>query len=353
LPQALGRYTEQEIRGQPEVWERVLGETTSAAQAFRSLWEAASPGQVILTGCGSSYNLSLAAAPILQRELRVPCRALPSSELLCAPEEAFLGGRPPLLVAVSRSGETTETVWAARRLRDRGAATVAVTCAKSGPLLQASQLALVLPVEERSIVMTASFTSLLLALVCLAADLAGDSLQAAELRRIPGIAAGEMARLADHARGCDPAARFFVYLGSGPMFGMACEGALKMTEMALIPGCAYHTLEYLHGPKAAASPDSVIVGVLSPRGRVYEREVLRQVAGLGARVIALGEGVDGVTAVSLPVSLDSIAAMLLDGIWLQWLALHVARARGLDPDAPRFLQPVVTWNQFPLEGGEE
>jgi glucosamine--fructose-6-phosphate aminotransferase (isomerizing) len=353
LSKALGRYTEQEIRAQPEVWERVLGEAASAARAFRSLWEMASPDQIVLTGCGSSYYLAIVAAHLFQEALRVPCRALPSSEILFASERLLRGGRMPLMIAISRSGETTETVWAARRFRDWGAATVAVTCAGSGPLLQVSQFALVLPVEERSIVMTASFTSLLLALAYLAADLAGDALQAAELRRIPGIAAGEIDRLADDARGGDPAARFFVYLGSGAMFGMACEGALKMTEMALTPGCAYYTLEYLHGPKAAAAPDSVIVGVLSLRGRAYEREVLRQVVGLGARVIALGDGVDGATAVSLPVPLGSVAAMLLDGIWLQWLALHVARARGLDPDAPRFLQPVVTWNQFPLEGGEE
>ncbi|MDQ7843527.1 MAG: SIS domain-containing protein [Armatimonadota bacterium] len=352
MAQALGRYTEEEIRAQPEVWERVLGETASAARAVRQLWETTAPDQILLTGCGSSYYLAIAAAHLLQDALRVPCRALPSSEILFASEDLLLGGRPSLLIAVSRSGETTETVWAARRLRDRGATTLAVTCAGSGPLLQASQLALVLPVEERSIVMTASFTSLLLALAYLAADLAGDSRQAAELRGIPAVAAGEIDRLSDQARGCDFAARFFVYLGSGAMFAIACEGALKMTEMALTPGCAYHTLEYLHGPKAAAS-EGVVIGVLSSRGAAYEREVLRQVAGLGARVIALGDGVDGVTAVPLPVSLGSVAAMLLDGIWLQWLALHAARARGVDPDTPRFLQPVVTWARFPLEGGEQ
>jgi len=352
LAEVLGRFTEQEILAQPRVWEDVLHAAARSMQAFRDLWRGSAPEQVLLTGCGSSYYLSIAAAHILQGQLRVPCRAWPSSELLFAPEDAHAGGRPPLLIAVSRSGETTETVWAAKRLRERGAVTVALTCAAGGPLLQASQLAFVLPVEERSIVMTGSFTSLLLVLASLAADLAGDGGLAADLRKAPAVAAREISRLGDHARGCVDAARFFVYLGSGPMFGIACEGALKMTEMALIPGCAYHTLEYLHGPKAAASPDMVVIGVLSQRGAPHEREVLRQIAGLGARVIAVGETVDGIAALPLPVPLGSVPAMLLGSIWLQWLALHAARARGLDPDAPRFLQPVVTWNGFHQKGGE-
>jgi len=352
LAQVLGRFTEREILAQPQAWERVLDETARTGEAFRHLWQSAAPEQILLTGCGSSYYLAIAAAPILQRRLGVPCRAWPSSELLFAPEDAVTGPRPPLLIAVSRSGETTETVWAAKRLRDRGAVTVAVTCAAGGPLIQASQLGFVLPVEERSIVMTGSFTSLLLALVHLAAGLAGDAHLGAELRKTPAVAAAELDRLSDHALGCVDAARFFVYLGSGPMFGIACEGALKMTEMALIPGCAYHTLEYLHGPKAAASPDTVVIGVLSQRGAAHEREVLRQVAALGARVIAVGESVDGVAALPLPVPVGSVPAMLLGGIWMQWLALHAARARGLDPDVPRFLQAVVTWDGFPQEGGE-
>ncbi len=352
MSKAPGSFTEQEIRAQPPAWERVLGAVGATAQQFRSLWEAASPQQIFLTGCGSSYYLAVSAAHILQQTLRVPCRALPSSEIVFASDDVLLGHPRALLIAISRSGETTETVWAAKRLRERGAATMAVTCTERGPLLQTTDLALVLPVEERSVVMTVSFTSLLLALAALAGTFASDASLVGELQQLPATATREMDRLADLARDCARTARLFAYLGSGPMFGIACEGALKMTEMALIPGCAYHTLEYLHGPKAAASPDTVVIGVLSRRGGAHEREVLRRVAGVGARTIALGQAVDGVTAVALPVPLGSVAAMLLDAIWLQWLALHVARAQGLDPDAPRFLEPVVTWDEFP-EGGEQ
>lgn len=353
MADALGRFTEAEILAQPRVWAEVMHLAERTVAPLRDLWRSRPPAQLLLTGCGSSYYLALAGAYLLQAQLRVPCRALPSSEIAFAPDEATLGIPSLLLVALSRSGETTETVWAVERLRERGATTVALTCSGAGPLLQASHLAISLPVEERSVVMTGSFTSMLLTLAALAAGLAGDEPAALPLRRAPELAAGEMARLAAHARQVAAApSSGFVYLGTGPTFGLAAEGALKMTEMSLVPGSAYHTLEFLHGPRAAVSGETVVIGLLSAHGTAFQRRVLREVAALGARVVAVGEEVAGLTSLPLPAPPGSVAAMLLCAVWLQWLALHVARARGVDADAPRFLQPVVTWSEDLREGGE-
>ncbi|MDR7427792.1 MAG: SIS domain-containing protein [Armatimonadota bacterium] len=320
---------------------------------LRDLWHCSPPAQLLLTGCGSSYYLALVGAHLLQAQLRVPCRALPSSEIVFAPDEAALGASSLLLVALSRSGETTETVWAVERLRERGATTVALTCSATGPLLQASHLAIPLPVEERSVVMTGSFTSMLLTLAALAAALAGDEPALAALRPAPELAAAEMTALAAHAREVAAApSGGFVYLGTGPTFGLAAEGALKMVEMSLMPGWAYHTLEFLHGPRAAVSREMVVVGLLSAPGATFQRRVLQDVAALGARVVAVGEKVEGLPSLALPAPPGSLPAMLLGTVWLQWLALHTARARGVDPDAPRFLQPVVKWSEDLREGGE-
>src|SRR3989337_330163 len=121
-----GHLTEQEIRAQPRLWADVLASFHRPLPQLTDLWRSAAPDQVLLTGCCSSYYLALSAAHLLQAALRVPCRAFPSSEVLFAGEGMRVWTRPPLLIAISRSGETTETVWALQRLRAQGATTVLV-----------------------------------------------------------------------------------------------------------------------------------------------------------------------------------------------------------------------------------
>lgn len=340
-----GRLTEQEIFAQPRLWREALEEASRVLPAVRQLWSAARPAEILLTGCGSSYYLALTASALLQTATHVPCRALPSSEILFAdPGEG--PARRPLLIAISRSGETTETVWALQRFKESGAVTVAVTCHEAGTLSQNSDLSLTLPIEERSVVMTGSFTSMLLALASTAAGLGTDGSAWDDLQRIPDLGARQFTTLADRAQAAaGKAPPAFVYLGSGAMYGLACEGALKMTEMALLPSCAYHTLEFLHGPKAALAAGSLVVGLLSAPGLAYEQRVLTHVAGLGADVLALGgEGAD-LPSLSFPTAPGTLPGMLLGVAWMQLLAFYVARGRGVNPDTPRYLDPVVMWER--------
>ena len=347
-----GRLTEQEIRAQPRAWADALSAFHSHRPQATALWRSAAPDQVLLTGCGSSYYLALSAAHLLRSALRVPCQAVPSSEVLFVDKRIPLGPRPPLVIAISRSGETTETVWALERLRARGAVTIALTCSEDGALSRASDLSIAVPVQEHSIVMTASFTSMLLTLAALGATLSGDTNAVEALRRAPDLAAKDLPALIDHARGfADATPRVYAYLGSGALYGIASEGALKMTEMALVPGYAYHTLEYLHGPKAAVSPQTVIIGLLSEAGSPYEARVLRHLADLGAVVMVVGGQVENLPAARFTVEGDTVPAVLLATVWMQSLALSVARARGVDPDTPRFLEPVVTWDTSLQIGG--
>lgn len=347
-----GRLTEEEIRIQPEVWARTLDALPVHHARLLDIWRVAPAHRLLLTGCGSSYYLALSAAHVLHGSLNAPCVAVPSSEILFADRAAYWSSRPPLVVAISRSGETTETVWALERLQGWGATTVALTCHEGGALARRSDVAIRVPVRERSVVMTASFTSMLLALAAVGATLSGDMKTMDLLRQAPELAAGQLGALVDHATAAAGSpGGMYAFLGSGALFGLACEGALKMTEMALVPGSAYHTLEFLHGPKAALSSQMVIVGLLSRAGAPYEARVLAHLAALEARVVVVGERVGELTAVPLPAEPGTVPAILLAAVWLQLLALMVARHRGVEPDTPRFLDPVVTWDASLQIGG--
>ncbi|HET7095709.1 MAG TPA: SIS domain-containing protein, partial [Thermomicrobiales bacterium] len=172
---AAGRETKREILSQPETWAATLGRLRDAAGPIRQIWQSAPPQQAILTGCGSTYYAAAIAATILQTLTGVPARGVPASELLLYPESIYPRSGRTMLVAISRSGSTSETVKAASDFAAANAGPL-VTLSAHGdePLARLGALNLVFPeAQEQSIVQTRAFTSLLLATVALAAAWAG------------------------------------------------------------------------------------------------------------------------------------------------------------------------------------
>ena len=130
--------------------------------------------QVIFTGCGSTYFLALAAAALTQQMTGFPCRAFPASELWLYPRCSYVDGKT-LLVAVSRSGETTETLQACEAfIRDQRGALLTLSCYDQMPLAKLGSLNIVLPSgQEQSVAQTRAFSTLYLATVALACLWAG------------------------------------------------------------------------------------------------------------------------------------------------------------------------------------
>lgn len=347
-----GRLTRTDLWAQPRFWVRVRDQAPTLLDAVDAVWRARGPGAVYFTGCGSSFYLALVAADLWRAILRIPCEARPASELSFLSDEALDALPPALLVAISRSGQTTETLWAVRRFRDCRVPTAALTCEGEGVLAQTADVTLALPVEEGSVVMTASFTSMLALLATAASHLAGHPHPADGLGRAAALVEAHLPDLAERAAAV---ARHplgaYVFLGSGPWLGIAYEGALKMCEMALVPACAHAALEFLHGPRAIAGPDVGVVGLVGGPGAAYQEEVLRHAAVLGSPVASVGANVADVPSVPFPSGISELEALLMACVWVQLLALEVAARRGVNPDSPRHLQRVVTWNGARIPGG--
>ena len=107
-----GKFTRQEIFSQPESWALALEVLNNQCNVILDFSHKEKYKQVIFTGCGSTYYLSLAAAPLFQELTGLPARALPASELWLYPRSAYIPNHRTLLIAISRSGETTETLQA-------------------------------------------------------------------------------------------------------------------------------------------------------------------------------------------------------------------------------------------------
>lgn len=344
----LGTYTYREIVGQDEAWTATLAAAASEAASLRP-WLARPRRQVTFTGCGSTHYLSLSAAAIWQAVTGTQARACPASELWLYPD-LVLPKSPALLVAVSRSAETTETLRAVEVYRQRVDGDVlAVSCYERQPLVAAATRALVARgAEEESIAQTRSFTSMLLLAEYAALLAAGQDAGLAAIQALPALAARQIATYGQLAErlGHEQGIRRFVFLGSGSRYGLACEAMLKMKEMSLSASEAFHFLEFRHGPKSVVGPDMLVVGLLGQGAREQEAAVLAEVREMGASTLVLAED-EGATplpadhAVYLESGLgDALRGPLYLPV-LQLLAYHRATAKGLNPDAPRNLSAVV------------
>jgi len=343
-------HTYQEILSQPEVWPEALAVGQASMPRIRALWEGNRPGGLLFIGCGSTYYLSLTAAA-LARRAGLMASAMPASEVWLLGEEVWPGQNRVWLIAVSRSGETSETLGAVETFRRAGGQVViAVTCEPESELARRADWALVVPgAREQSIAQTRSFTSMLLLCQLLLAGLAGAGGLAERLRVLPALGR----RLLDQygglaaALGGDGRVERFFFLGNGPLYGLAQEAMLKMKEMSLSHSEAFHTLEFRHGPKSLVDERALVVGLLSDQTRPQEAAVLAEMRALGGHTLALANEGDAASCgdpeylICLGSGLRTAERLVLYLPVLQLLAYHRALARGLDPDQPRHLSAAV------------
>ena len=137
------------------------------------LWKAHPNPRVLFTGCGSTYYLSLAAASLFQELTGRGARAVPGGELILYPDSAYEADMPTLLVAISRSGTTTETVAAVQKFKqaDRGPVLV-ITNYENTPLVQLGDISMIIPAgQEESVAQTRSFASMYVAATTFRSDL--------------------------------------------------------------------------------------------------------------------------------------------------------------------------------------
>ncbi|CAA9529925.1 MAG: Glucosamine-6-phosphate deaminase [isomerizing], alternative [uncultured Thermomicrobiales bacterium] len=342
-------FAADEIRSQPEIWEATLA---SVPDQWRRIAPHLSfePGtQVLFTGSGTSFYLALSAAHAFQEVTGCAARAVPASEIFLSPASTVPKHGPVVAFLFSRSGTTSEAVLAARHLtRTRpGARTIAISCNAGTPLAAATDHAIELPhAAERSMVMTRSFTTMLLAAQMVAATVAGDGALRADLVRLPNLLRRRFADFEAFARewGGNAALRRFVYLGLGPNYGLAEEATLKLKEMTQVPCSAYNPLEFRHGPVSTVTGDTAVILLAGERERAYLGDVATDVHGHGAKVATIGPYPLDHAGVSLalPGDLSDLARAVLYLPPAQLLAHARAELLGLDPDAPRLLNPVVT-----------
>jgi glucosamine--fructose-6-phosphate aminotransferase (isomerizing) len=325
-------HTEREILSQPEVWQQTL----AALDPVSFLGAVDGISDIVVTGCGSTHYLAMTAAALL-RDTGRRALALPASELLDVAQPQLTDPAGTLLLAISRSGTTTETVRAVEHFRGFGGRRVAaITCYPDSTLAKKADVAWVAPAAaEQSVAQTRSFTSMTLLVSALVGALRGADLGA--LHRLPNVGAAILAHSRSSMAGlaADLGIEAFYFLGSGPLYGIASEAMLKLKEMSLTASEAYHALEFRHGPMSMCDSSATVVALLSKSRRALEQAVLDDIAPFGAHLVTVGSDAQ------IPPTLPEWATPALYLLPLQLLALERALSKGLDPDNPRHLTAVI------------
>ena len=349
---AQGKDTLREIAEQFDTWSGLIEDTELLEQDVQSNFAVREYDDVLFVGAGSSYHLATAAAAAFRRITGEMAHAWPASELLFFHEYLLKEERKYLVVFFSRSGRTTETLEAFSVLRQRyRMASVGITCDPASPL--SSTVDLPFPVKncvEQSLIMTKSFTSMLLLSYLFAAAYGDKFTYMNYLEHLPqeGRMAFEMNRrvVDDLLKTRDPDRATF--LGGGPFLGLAREGALKLDEMALYRTPAMTPLEMRHGPKASVGAGDLIVLLMSNTMRAHEMALLDELRGQGASAFVLADKrekdfdylAEAVVLTGRGMSEDIRGILYMP--FLQYLGCQAALKRGLDPDEPANLTRIVT-----------
>ena len=343
--------TQGEILSQPRCWEecfKALDENHQLEKAGERLTRDA---EYIFIGCGSSYYISQAAAASWAMITGSRAWAIPASDLLLFPDIVLRGSAKCQPILVSRSGHTSEVVRAAQYLEsERNIRTLAISCSQHHPLEEASAFTInLLTADEKSVVMTRSFTSMLLCLQSLAAHLARRKDISEGLRQLPAGVQRILDSVNPRIQEFVQSGTFadYVFLGQGPLFGIASEGQLKIKEMSCSYAQVFHTLEFRHGPKAIVGPETLITFLLSEKGYAPEREVLEEIKGLGGTTLVIANKADASARkhadflVELGLESPECARLAAYLVTLQLLGLYTGLKKGYDIDKPRNLSRAV------------
>jgi tagatose-6-phosphate ketose/aldose isomerase len=349
------RATSREIAQQPAVWRDVsamLAERAAEVRQFVEPLLALPDLRIVLCGAGTSAFAGEILAPSLTRALGRRVDAVATTDVVSNPREVFAEDVPTLLVSFSRSGDSPESV-ASTQLADQCLLSVhhlVVTCDVNGSMARehasaATSLVLLMPeaANDRGFAMTSSFTAMLLATWLVLAPTGPSQ---------PGQLAEQLAAAGDQVLAQSPAIAELagrgydrvVYLGSGPLNGLARESALKMLELTAGRVVSYYdtSLGFRHGPKAVLDDRTLVVVFLSndPYTRRYDEDIVTELCqSIGQRhvLVVAARDTDAVPVGLRVTGLDDAgdATLALPFVVVaQLLALRSSLVRGVTPDNP-------------------
>ena len=337
-----------EIREQPAVLERTLQAERQPIERLRATLEHDRPRFILLAARGTSDNAAQFGRYLLDITTGIPVMlAAPSIFTLYKAKLQLQGA---LAIAISQSGESTDTNLVLERARDQGARTIGITNESGSTLARlAEHVFLVHAGREQSIAASKTYTGQLMLLYLLAYAL-GAKIALDQLARLPEFASRalelepEIARRAERYRFMERA----VVIGRGLNYANAYEFALKLMETCYVVAERFSSADLLHGPIAMLEA-SFPAFLFAPAGVTWPgtREMIGKLAQLKAETLLITDPSNteaaqlGADAIRLPIPIDELFTPIPYIIPAQLFAARLAEQKGLNPDQPRTLSKVT------------
>ena len=338
----------EEIRQQPETLARSLSSELRRVEKFKRLVEKRRPRLIVLVARGTSDNAALFGRYLLEITTGIPVSlAAPSIATLY---NARVDYRDTLVVAISQSGESTDTNLVLERARAQGALTLGITNeSRSGLARLAEHVFLVRAGRERSVAATKTYTGQMLMMYLLAYSL-GARVKIADLQRIPDAVDATL-ELEPQIDALSERYRFMrhaVVVGRGLNYANAFEFALKLMETCYVVAERFSSADFMHGPIALVEPNFPVFA-FAPPGVTWPSigETLTKLHGLEAEIVAITDAGNrqaderATRVIRIPRRVKEVLTPIPYVIPAQLFAACLSVQKGHDPDKPRTISKVT------------
>ena len=345
-----------EIQDQPRAWKQVLAESAARKDEIVAWLKSENFGQVLLIGSGDSYGVALSAASILHLVSGLNTVAKPASEILYLRRPPYDSRIKSLVIALSPDGDGADTNRAVEKMQKlHPACKVLFIGGAEGQLAAKATHSLICnDTLEETPVRSRSISSMLLYTMILTAWISGKDVFLNELSKCCEVL--DFQAIQDQLRsvaGVKPLPTHISYLGSGPYYGVALHGAMKMSEMAAIGATHESSLEFRHGHHSWLTNLTMVCSLVSDTFRASELELSTKLATTRSQRVLLAEKLEQKEAIRVEHSveiksgLSEISRILLMYPVVQLMAFYVSLAKGVNPDKPRDGTKVIPLEHLP------
>jgi fructoselysine-6-P-deglycase FrlB-like protein len=319
---------------------------------IKKFYEGSSSARLIFLGCGSSYSIAKSGALIAKSKLNQCADAFAAGDLLLHFDSYAKYLEGATVVAISRSGSTSEMLYCIKELKQKcNVKVVSMICVEQTKLAAISDLVLEMSwAFDASVCQTRTVSCLYAAMAYIIANLAGDTKLTEDIIKVAASGNDFMnkyeAELKNQAaRVCNVDWNNVVTLGDGEAAGIVEEGALAFKEICQLPSNYYNILDSRHGPMVMVKPDTMVIILLSSSDNKFELDLVKDIQAKTDFVIVYSD---------LPIVADKkvynivfgeevshIARGLLFVLICQMLSYFKALALGVNPDNPSGLSPWI------------
>lgn len=300
-------------------------------------------------GCGSSFMLAKSTATLLASMPDTAASAIPAGDYILNHDFWKETVRNSIVILLSRSGMTSEMVWAIKHIKKNlDCPAISITMKADSALMPLCDLNLVLDwCYDESVCQTRTVTNLYTASLLLAAKYAGkDGLRESVLKATENSSAFQLKYRPMLQKIADIDWNHVVVLADGPVSGIAEEGALAFTEIAMLPGRCFHLLDYRHGPIVVSSDKTLTLALLCPNEAELQGNMVRDIITRGSVVVTISDQAENLYGAMEHIQISGVADFAAWGVLFIYVAQMTALLKALslegNPDKPQGLESYIS-----------